>query len=113
MCAPTLAQPQTCGASDSLCVACVQMLNDKFTSLYFELAESSGLKFVRAEVRGSQLAAHLRPPDEHIMAHSRVAASRRVPPQREPAGRGFGRSTPPPAAHLSPTTTPTPICAYG
>ena len=63
MCAPTLAQPKTCGASDSLCVACVQMLNDKFTSLYFELAESSGLKFVRAEVRGSQLAARLRPPD--------------------------------------------------
>ena len=26
------------------------MLNDKFTTLYYELAESSGLKFVRAEV---------------------------------------------------------------
>ena len=27
------------------------MLNDKFTMLYFELAEDHGLKFVRAEVR--------------------------------------------------------------
>ena len=31
----------------------VQMLEDKFTLLYFELAESSGLKFVRAEVAGA------------------------------------------------------------
>ena len=27
-----------------------QMLEDKFTLLYFELAEGSGLKFIRAEV---------------------------------------------------------------
>ena len=35
----------------------VQMLDDKFTLLYFELAEGSGLKFIRDEAQHSRLIA--------------------------------------------------------